>query len=68
MASGKQRISQVAFGGVDMNDTSFFDIALNLLHGGSSITEVAEKVGFLSVSAFSNSFKKKFGFPPTKIN
>ena len=45
-----------------------FDIALGMLESGISISEVAEKVGFLSVSAFSNSFKKKFGFPPTKIN
>ena len=38
-----------------------FDIALNMLAGGASVTEAAEKYGFLSVSAFSNSFKKEYG-------
>ncbi len=44
-----------------------FDIALSMIANGSSISDAAEKSGFLSVSAFSNSFKKRFGYPPTKI-
>ena len=44
-----------------------FDIALDMLANGYSISETAERCGFLSVAAFSNSFKKHFGKPPTKM-
>ena len=44
-----------------------FGIALSLLNSGTPINDVAEQCGFLSASAFSNSFKKNFGYAPTKI-
>ena len=45
-----------------------FDIAISLISQGVSINEVAEKCGFSSVAAFSNSFKKKFGYSPSKYS
>ena len=45
-----------------------FDIAISLISQGASINETAEKCGFSSVAAFSNSFKKKFGYSPSEYN
>ena len=44
-----------------------FGAALSMLNQGVPINDIAEKCGFLSASAFSNSFKKNFGHPPTKL-
>ncbi|MBE6930119.1 MAG: helix-turn-helix transcriptional regulator [Ruminococcaceae bacterium] len=44
-----------------------FDVAIDLLKAGVSVGDAAEKCGFESGAAFSSSFRKKFGFPPTRI-
>ena len=44
-----------------------FNIAVSMLENGMSIGETALGCGFLSSAAFSNSFKKRFGFPPKKL-
>ena len=45
-----------------------FDIAISLISQGVSVNETAEKCGFSSAAAFSNSFKKKFGYSPSEYN
>ena len=45
-----------------------FGMAISMLNAGTPVNDVAEKCGFLSASAFSNSFKKNFGYSPTKIS
>lgn len=45
-----------------------FDIAISLLSQGFSVSETADRCGFLSVAAFSSSFKKKFGYSPSEYN
>lgn len=40
--------------------------AAKLLHNGNSVTEAAEKSGFVNVKYFSTLFKKEFGVPPSK--
>ena len=44
-----------------------FDVARVLLKSGLSISETAQQCGFMSGSAFSSSFKKRFGFSPLKF-
>ena len=44
-----------------------FQMALAMLKRGLLVGEIAQKCGFLSTSAFSNSFKKRFGFPPVNL-
>lgn len=44
-----------------------FDVALSMLEKGIPVGEVAQNCGFLSTSAFSNSFKKRFGFSPVTL-
>lgn len=44
-----------------------FGMAIFMLNAGTPVNDVAERCGFLSASAFSNSFKKNFGYSPTKI-
>ncbi len=43
------------------------EMAYMMLLGDVTVGEVAERCGFLSVSAFSNCFKKFFGYSPTNI-
>ena len=43
------------------------DIAVSMLKAGISIGEIAENCGFLSSSAFSNSFKKQYGCSPREF-
>ncbi len=40
--------------------------ALRLLEGGTSVTEVAFEVGYASVSAFSQAFRRQFGRSPSQ--
>ncbi len=40
--------------------------AVELLKGGTSVTETAEKLGFANQSYFSAAFKREMGFSPTK--
>ncbi|MBQ4087033.1 MAG: helix-turn-helix domain-containing protein [Clostridia bacterium] len=44
-----------------------YGMAISMLNAGTSVNDVSEKCGFLSASAFSNSFKKNFGYSPTKM-
>lgn len=44
-----------------------FDMAIAMIEKGATIAEASAKCGFLSISAFSNSFKKRFGFSPGKL-
>jgi len=44
-----------------------FDMAISMIEKGMTIAETSAKCGFLSTSAFSNSFKKSFGFSPGKL-
>lgn len=43
------------------------DMALEYLKTDLSITEIAEKCGYLTVSSFSNAFKKSFGQKPSNF-
>jgi len=43
------------------------NMALAMLKEGMSVAEVAQNCAFLSTSAFSNSFKKRFGKSPTQF-
>ncbi len=40
--------------------------ALRLLEGGSPVSEVADDVGYASVSAFSQAFRRQFGSSPSR--
>ena len=42
-------------------------MAISMIEKGVTIAEASAKCGFLSISAFSNSFKKRFGFSPGKL-
>ena len=44
------------------------NIAWDLLAEGKSVSLVADKVGYQSESAFSNTFKKVFGIRAEKVN
>lgn len=44
-----------------------FNIAVSMIENGASIGEASVGCGFLSAAAFSNSFKKRFGFSPKKL-
>lgn len=44
-----------------------FDMAISMIEKGVTIAEASAKCGFFSISAFSNSFKKRFGFSPGKL-
>ena len=53
---------------LEYRDSLLMDRALLLLRDGSfSVTEVAEMLGFESVSYFSRFFKKHHGVPPSKL-
>ena len=41
--------------------------AHELLAAGNSVTEVCLRVGYKSVGSFTNSFKAKFGYPPSAV-
>ncbi|MBQ5777969.1 MAG: helix-turn-helix transcriptional regulator, partial [Oscillospiraceae bacterium] len=43
------------------------NMALAMLEEGVNVAEVAQNCGFLSTSAFSNSFKKRFGKSPVRF-
>ncbi len=44
------------------------NMAMARLSAGESVTSVAEEVGFSSVAAFSNAFKKFYGVAPSRTN
>jgi AraC family transcriptional regulator len=43
------------------------EAASKLLHGGSSVIDIAMEYGYASHSAFTRAFKEHFGVPPTSI-
>ena len=44
-----------------------FSVAFGMLKKGMKVTDVARHTGFMSVSAFSNAYKKKFGVYPGTV-
>lgn len=44
-----------------------FSIAYSMLNSGVRVGDVARQTGFLSVSAFSNAYKKKYGIYPGEV-
>ena len=44
-----------------------FSVAFGMLRKGMKVTDVARHTGFMSVSAFSNAYKKKFGVYPGTV-